>query len=1340
MYCIGRFDIIQSYMYELSVCCGGKADPSMTQFSVRKPYTVFVAVVAIIVFGIISYIRMTPDLMPNMDYPYVVVVTTYPGAAPEEVEAVVTKPMEQTMATLNDIKSLTSSSAENYSMLILEFEQDTNMDGAVVDILQGVQRISGDWDDTVGTPNIIRINPSMIPVMVAAVDSADMDRYTLGRFAQNTLIPALEGTTGLASVSVGGLVERTLTVAVNQEKLDAVNDRIAEAIDASLEEARQALEDAQKEIDDARDAVNAGTAQLQHAPSAMTGGMSQSADQISGIMSNVQETASQIAAAQAVQASLATQLAEAEAAEQAQRQELEALDQEIAALESDRAFYGQLIGGGYDSFPDDTSLDDPALGLDEGLIAAMQERGCFRLQEVRLQYSLADAQLSVTLAQRDALASTVDASAAQTQQLREQLEANEQRIAQLESSARQQMDSLNQMQAQLETLPSQILSGVTQISLAGGQLAAAQASLTAAQEQLDQAVSALEDQLEAAIKTADMHTIITLDMVTSLLRAQDLDMPAGYVYDENGNEVLVTVGNGIGGIDELRVLPLFDTGIDGMEPILLEDVADIYLADNSEEIYATLNGNDGLLMIFSKQSNFATARVSDNLRKTFRQIETDHPGITFTPLMDQGDYIYLIRDSILSSLGWGVVFSVLVLFLFLMDWRPTVITLLSIPISLMATLTMMYFAGVSINVMSLSGLAVSVGMLVDNSVVVIENTYRLRALGENTMRSAVSGARQVGGAVAASTLTTVCVFIPIAFVSGLTRELFTDMVLTLSFALLSSLAVALTLVPAMAGKLLEHARPRSGGFQRVMPAYRRSVVWAVKHKAVVILLALALLAGSGWLVLDRGYTFMPTMEMEQMMVTLTMPEGASFAETTAMADVVTGRILTVDGVETVGGSIVSSTDLDLTAFTAEGDVSFYVLIREKGPRASAVAADINAACADLPCTVNADANSLMSTMTESIAGSGITIRVYANDLDALRRSADAVAERLSRVEGAVAVKAGKEDPTPEIHFTVDKEKAASYGFTVAQVYMEVAKALTGSAQVMELQDGEDTYTLSVETSKKDTITPDYIRHLVLDVTMKDGSEKKIALLAMAKVTATESLATINRLNQRRYLEVTADIADGYNVTKVTDRAEEALADLELEDGVTVSFAGERESIMDALKQLLLLLVVGVLLVYLVMVGQFQNLKAPFIVMFTIPLAFTGGFLALLICGMEINILSMLGMIMLVGIIVNNGIVLVDYINQLRLAGMERREAIAEAAVTRLRPILMTSITTILGLVVMALGRTEATSLIQPLAVTCIGGLLYATLMTLYLVPVMYDIFSKKELYQVAEEDLVLSEK
>ena len=1309
----------------------------MTSFSVKKPFTVFVAVVAILVFGVMSYVKMTPDLMPNMDYPYVVVVTTYPGAAPEEVEAVVTKPMEQSMATLNDIKTVTSTSAENYSMLVLEFEQDTNMDSAVVDILQKTQMLTGSWDDTIGTPSIIRINPNMIPVMVAAVDSSEMDRYELSRFAKDTVIPALEGTTGVASITTGGMIERTMTIEVNEKKLDKMNEKIADAINAAMEDARQQLEDAQKELDENRGQVEAGTNQLLGASSSITESIKQSESDLADTVTAAGESAAKLAAARAAIVLLKEQLTQAEDALAAAEAQLAETDARIASLEADSALYSKALGEPYDSMDASTTLEDA--GLDEDTVAALNAKGCTDLGSVRTMNNLNDVNLSAQRTARAAQAVAVETARVQVEELRTQIAEAEENYAQLEEDSKKQMESLENLQKQLEELPAELMGGVTQISLAGGQLAAAQTALSSAQAQLDAAVQTLEDQLASALDAADLHNVLTLETVSSLVAAQNLDMPAGYVYDEKGNSVIVTVGDAIADGEELENLALFDLGIEGLDPIRVCDVADVVRADNEGEIYASLNGNNGLILMFSKQSNYATAKVSDNINAAFEELSAQYPGLTFTALMDQGDYIYLLRDSILSSLLWGALFSVVILFLFLRDWRPTVITLCSIPISLLFALSLMYFTGVSINIMSLSGLSISVGMLVDNSVVVIENTYRLRALGESTVKSAVSGARQVGGAIAASTLTTICVFVPIAFVEGLTRELFTDMVLTLSYALIASLIVALTLVPALASKLLAHAKPQSEtAFTRFMPKYKKSVLWAVNHKTVMLLTAAVLLVASGAAVLTKGFTFLPDMEMEQMMVTLTMPEGSSFADTTAAADEAAARMLSVPGVETVGGTIGDSAG-SLSFMASDGDVSFYVLL-EKGYKASRVAKEINEACADMDADVNADANSLMSSMTQMLSSSGITVRVYSNDLDDLRETADAVADVLRGVEGTENIAAGEEEPTAELHFTVDKEKAAKEQLTVAQVYMQVASALTGSADLIELSDGGDTYAVSVQTAGKEKITPEYVRSLTFDVTAKDGTVHSVALKDIATVEETESLSSIHRLNQRRYIDVTADIAEGYNVTLVTDAAEEALASFTPADGTTVGFTGERESIVEALRQLILMLAIGILLVYLVMVAQFQDLKSPFIVMFTIPLAFTGGFLALLIAGLDINLLSMLGMIMLVGIIVNNGIVLVDYINQLRIGGMERREAITDAAVTRLRPILMTSITTILGLVVMALGQSEATSLIQPLAVTCIGGLLYATLMTLYVVPVMYDALSKKELYHVDEADLELSEK
>ena len=769
----------------------------MPKFSVKKPLTVFVAVLAIVVLGVVAYLKMTPDLMPNMDYPYVVVVTTYPGAAPEEVEAVVTKPMEQSMATLNDIKTVTSTSAENYSMLVLEFEQSTNMDSAVVDILQKTQMLTGRWDDSIGTPSIIRINPNMIPVMVAAVDSSEMDRYELSRFAKDTVIPALEGTTGVASITTGGMIERTMTIEVNEAKLDKMNAKIAEAIDKAMEDARKQLEDAQKEN---REKVEAGTNQLLSASSGISDSIKQGEDDLADTLTAAGETAAKLASARAAIDALNAQLEQAEAALAEAEARLAETDARIASLEADSALYAKALGEPYDSMDASTTLE--AAGLDADTVAALNAKGCTDLGSVRTMNNLNDVNLSAQRTARAAQAVAVETARVQAEELRTQIAAAEERCAQLEEESKKQMESLENMQKQLEELPGELMGGVTKISLAGGQLAAAQTALTSAQTQLDAAVKTLEEQLASALDAADLHGVITLETLSSLIAAQNLDMPAGYVYDENGNGIIVTVGDAIADGEDLENLVLLDLGIEGLDPIRVCDVADVVRADNAGEIYASLNGNNGLILMFSKQSNYATAKVSDNINAAFEELSAQYPGLTFTALMDQGDYIYLLRDSILSSLLWGALFSVVILFLFLRDWRPTVITLCSIPISLLFALTLMYFTGVSINIMSLSGLSISVGMLVDNSVVVIENTYRLRALGESTIKSAVSGARQVGGAIAASTLTTICVFVPIAFVEGLTRELFTDMVLTLSYALIASLIVALTLVPALAGKLL----------------------------------------------------------------------------------------------------------------------------------------------------------------------------------------------------------------------------------------------------------------------------------------------------------------------------------------------------------------------------------------------------------------------------------------------------------------------------------------------------------------------------------------------------------
>ena len=1223
----------------------------MAGFSVKKPLTVFVAVLGIIVLGVVAYLKMTPDLLPNMDFPYVIIVTSDPGASPESVEQAITKPMEQSMSTLDKIKDVTSTSQNSVSMVLLEFEDGVNMDTVSVDIQQKISVLQGSWEDTVSAPYVLKINPSMLPVMVAAVSREDMDVYELSDFVTDELSGKLEGVSGVASISVSGAVTREAHVILDEKKLDALSEKLAEAVKKQLGKAESQLLSAKKEVEK-------GQAALAEAKRA-------AADGIAGAVGDSVDKV---------------------------YEKLKELYDKLKGLDTD-----DLMGG---------FITDP-----EGTL----------------------------------------------KQLYDLLNTLKSRIGELMKKLKD--GSLRaQLEGDVSDLLVTLMDGLTQ--------------MTEADIQLKEAMTQIEDglaQIKEAYKTIDEQTDVggqlSMSTVSQLLTAQNFSMPAGYISDNDGVQYMVSVGDNVTSRQELEDMVLLDLGIEGVEPVTLGDVATVVVLDDADELYTRVNGENGILVTFTKQSNYATAEVSDNINARFAELETQYDGLSFAPLMDQGDYIYLIVETITSSLLWGALFSVVVLFLFLRDWRPTVITLVSIPVSVIFAVVLMYFTGVTINMISLSGLAVSVGMLVDNSVVVIENIYRLRAKGATVIQAAVSGAQQVLGAVTASTLTTVCVFAPIVFVEGLTRQLFTDLALTITYSLLASLLVSLTLVPAMAaGMLRRDFAPKPGLLDKIYPAYRKAIAWSLDHKAGVLLLSLTLLVTTAWGAVSRGFTFMPEIDMNNLSLTVTMPEDTTREEAVALADEVMERVMSVDNIDaagfmmgsgSMGGLSMTSTD------NGDYDVTGYLTMPE-GTFGSDAGKEIEALCADLPCEVTT--TGVMSGMMSYMTGSGVSLQVYGDDMEGLQTAAGALGRRIAEVEGIEDVSDGLEDAAPALQVVVDRDKAMAKGITVAQIYMQVAAALQDTTTVSEVTldgkrmemmvDAAADSKLTREKLLELTITPDSSMSASMSSAMggstggasasglsqltgEDSGDEDTSfpLGDVAEVRETVSLNSIQRDQQRRCITVTAAIADGYNVTKVTSAVQQAVAPLALPEGVTVEFNGESEQIMDAMGQVLLMLLLGVVLVYLIMVAQFQSLKSPFIVMFTIPLAFTGGFMALLISGIEVSVISLIGFVMLVGIIVNNGIVLVDYINQQRLAGMERREAIIDAGVTRLRPILMTSLTTILGLIVTAAAKNAGTALMQPVAVVCIGGLLYATLMTLFVVPCMYEIMNRRDLRKVDEREL-----
>ena len=1241
----------------------------MAGFSVKKPLTIFVTVLGIIVLGVVAYLKMTPDLLPNMDFPYVIIVTSDPGASPESIEQSITRPVEQSMATLDKIKTVTSTSQDSVSMVTLEFEDGANMDTISVDIQQKISVLQGSWDDTVSAPYVLKINPSMLPVMVAAVSREDMDVYELSDFVTDELSPKLEGVSGVASISVSGAVTREAHVILDAEKLSALSEKLAAAVKKELAKAEGKLIDAQDEVEK-------GQAELQKAKQSIAAGLADTAgDAVDDVYKYIKQA--------------------------------------------------------YDSLPDlpeepitpPTPDPDPGDGGDEPTVPDLPE-------------------IPGVSGQLEDLYKTLN-------QLKKTLETL---LKDMESGK-----TRREVEGQVYDATLSLIDGMTQLTEADMQLKEAKTQIESGLEQIKDAYKSVADQ-------TDVGGMLSISTVSQLLTAQNFAMPAGYIEDDSGVRYMVSVGESVSSRQELEDMVLLDLGMEGIEPVTLGDIATVVVTDNAGELYTKVNGDNGILITFTKQSNYATAEVSNNISARFEELEGQYEGLSFAPLMDQGDYIYLIVETITSSLLWGALFSVVILYLFLRDWRPTVITLVSIPVSVIFAIVLMYFTGVTINMISLSGLAVAVGMLVDNSVVVIENIYRLRAKGATIIQAAVSGAGQVLGAVTASTLTTVCVFAPIVFVEGLTRQLFTDLALTITYSLLASLLVALTLVPAMASGMLRRPMVQKPGLlDKVYPAYRKAIAFSLDHKAGVLLLSLVLLVTSAGACLRRGFTFMPEMDMNNLSLTITMPEDTSREEAVRLADEVLERVMTVDDVQDagfmMGGGTMGGLNMGGAMGGASGgsyDVEGYITMPE-GTFGSVAGKEIETLCADLPCEVTA--SGVMSGMMSYMTGSGVSLQVFGSDMADLQSSARTIARRLEQVEGVGEVSDGLDASAPALQVTIDRKAAAEKGLTVAQVYMQIAAALQSSASVSDVTLDSEDMDLTVDAAEGSVLKRENLLELELSAEssassamtgsasgmtgssaagqLTGGSEedKTFKLGDVATVTETVSMNTISRDQQRRCVTVTAAIADGYNVTHVTSAAQQAVSGLTLPEGITAEFNGENEQIMEAMSQLLLMLLLGVVLVYFIMVAQFQSLKSPFIVMFTIPLAFTGGFLALLIAGIEVSVISLIGFVMLVGIIVNNGIVLVDYINQQRLSGMERREAIIDAGVTRLRPILMTSLTTILGLIVTATAKNAGTALMQPIAVVCIGGLLYATLMTLFVVPCMYDMMNKKDMQKVDESEL-----
>jgi len=1352
--------------------------PMFPKFSVRKPFTVLVAVILVIVLGVVSYINMTPDLLPEIDLPYVVVMTTYIGATPEEVESVITRPVEQSLATLDHIESLSSTSGPNYSLIMLQFSDDANLDYVTMAIREKLDMLGGSWDDNVGTPSILKLNMDLLPVTVAAVSRDGYDTIALSTLVEEELLTRLEGVEGVARITATGLISQQVEVKIDRSKLDAINVKLRAEVERQLDEKRAELDAQKAEAQSRLDELQSGRSQLTDGKSELTAQQKELTAQLSQaqleldrkkqellqakleLVSGIGEMEQQLAALAKSEENLRTLRTNADNAAFAYTQataaaeKLTELNDTLARLDATRqAMLAALENLGTSAADAEAALADSegyaeltegyaeldavltAAGLTrEGLPDAL-EQAKTGAEQAKSALATLDAALAAQGLTRDTLPKAIEQAASSRTALSEAKLALSDKLAELERGEASVEEALAELADQQAAASRELSGAMTEIIVNEKTLESTVAQLEAAIAQIDDGYLQLDEARKTALESADIADKLTMSAVAQILGAQNFSMPAGYA-----DGTLVRIGSDLTDVKELENLLLFD--LDGVGEVRLCDVADVTLKDNASETYARINGRDSVLLTFSKQSGYATATVSKNIAAKLADITADYDGLKFDTLMDQGDYIRVIIGSVLENLFLGGILAILILLFFLRDLRPTFVIACAIPLSVTFAIVLMYFSGVTLNIISLSGLAIGVGMLVDNSIVVIENIYQLRNRGVSPIKAAVQGTVQVTAAITASTLTTVAVFLPIVFLTGLTRQLFTDMALTITYSLMASLIVALTMVPCVAAGTFKRVRASGRVYNATLNGYEKIIRWSLAHKWAVILAALVFLGGSAFWALSRGFSYMPDVASTQVMVTLEAPEGSALSETAALADEASRRIREINGVKTVGAMLSSDMANIVNMQSVRGgnttSVTMYVLLdSDVHLSMSKLADEIETRTADMDCKIAASSTSSMSNYAKSLGGEGVIVRLYGSDLDTMRTEAVKIANVLRGVDGVAEVSDGLETLTPELRVKVNRDAAMKKNLTTAQIYMQVAAALTENANATTIPGTlSDADVLVFNTAD---IRPGKLGEFVLTYNTADGQSGTVRLGEVSEILETTSFRSINRDEQRRYVEIGAAVAEGKNVTLVTAAAERAMKDYTAPTGCTVEFSGESATIEQAIGDLVWMLLLGVLIVYLIMVAQFQSLLSPLIVMFVVPLAFTGGFAALAIFGFEVSMVAMLGFIILVGVVVNNGIVLVDCINQLRAGGMERTDAVIEACRTRLRPVLMTALTTVLGLLPMSLGIGLGVTLVQPIAVASIGGLTYATLMTLVIVPVFYDGLHKKPLRIVTREELEESE-
>ena len=1016
---------------------------NLPNFSVNRPVTILMLFIGLILIGLISFQNLGLDLLPDLSFPMSAIIVSYSGVAPQEIENMVTIPLEEAVATIRGVKNINSYSREGKSVVLMEFNWGTDMDVSALNIREKIDQVKGFLPADASDPIIIKFDPSLMPILVLGMDSEEKNLQKLQEYAEDIIKPRLERLEEVASVSINGGLNREILVSIDNEKLRS-----------------------------------------------------------------------------------------------------------------------------------------------------------------------------------------------------------------------------NQL---------------------------------------------------------------SFSQVTAALAGENVNLPAGTLKEGTINFLIRTLGRfeSIQDIEEILI-----SNIRGNK-IYLGDIAKIEDTFKERNSITYVNGKPGIMMSLQKESGKNTVTIAKRVFKELETIQKLLPDdISITPVFDSSDFI----KKTISQVGWvalyGAILAVFVLLFFLGNISSTLIIGFAIPISLIFTFSLLYFSNLTLNMMTLGGLALGIGMMVDNSIVVLENIFRYRELGTDIKKSACLGASEVGTAISASTFTTIAVFLPILYVQGIASELFRSMGYTITFSLLTSLLVALTLVPMLSSKILrlkvkdnsqsnfkknlvQNSLTQGGRiFNFVREEYSRLISWSLRHRGIVFILAVIIFVGSIMLIPFVGTEFIPSSDQGQFNINITLPTGTNLETTREVVSEVEKIVLEIPEIKSM--LTIAGEGSGGMGFSAEGGNSGTIMVNlvdqnKRERNMVQIITELRQKIGTYP-----DAQIKFSEQSFSFSsGSDLEVKISGDSLDELENIANRILILLAEVEGVYDLKSSVEDVRPELHVNIDREKANLYGLTTAQIASTVHDALLGRVASIYQEKGKQ-IAIRIRLEEEDRNSIEEVENILISSSVG----LQIPLKEIAEVTVDSGPKGIDRKNQQRVVNVSGNISDRF-LGKVIQDAQQQLDKLVLPEDYRYEFVGQNREMQESFLELALALVLSIFLVYMIIAAQFESLLMPLAVMFSVPFSLIGVILALLLAGKSLNVLSFIGIIMLVGIVVNNSIVLIDYINKLRQKGMERKEAIILGGKTRLRPILMTMFTTVLALVPMALGVGEGAELRAPMAITIIGGLSSSTFLSLIIVPIFY---------------------